>query len=222
MSLKTGGGVLKMSLNPIDFDLFFDVKRADAHGLVAIGGEWNALFLTQAYERGVFPWPQEGLPILWFCPSRRGVIDFNEVHQSCSYKKFIKKRKWQIKINHQFEQIIRACQTQKRPDQEGTWILPEMIPAYEELFRQNKIICVGVYDQERLIGGIYGVLSSTYFSAESMFHRESGASKLAFYSLVDFLKNNLKMSWMDIQMVTSITESFGGKYLSRKEFLKRL
>lgn len=192
-------------------------------GLVSIGGRMNAESLKSAYDKGIFPWPQDDLPLLWFSPDPRGVLDFKDLHIPKSLKKKLRQveGRWRWSVNQAFEKVMRECQKQARPDQDGTWILPSMIPAYQKLFSEGHAMSVECWEGEILIGGIYGVLSEKYFSGESMFHHRSDASKTALLFMIEHLKT-LGFAWMDIQMVTSVTEGLGGKYISRKEFCSRI
>jgi leucyl/phenylalanyl-tRNA--protein transferase len=202
--------------------LYFPSARAPIdQGLIAVGGDFSVEVLKEAYQKGIFPWPQEGYPILWFSPDPRGVLDFKDFHVAESLKKFAKKNShWEFTINEAFQRVVHECRLQARPDQKGTWILPEMEDAYAELWDEGLALSLEVWDGEDLIGGIYGVHMSGLFSGESMFHHQSNASKMALWKLVEHLKA-LGHRWMDIQMVTPLLESFGGKYISRDEFLTR-
>src|SRR5690606_3527639 len=113
------------------------------------------------------------------------------------------------------------CAQSKRKTEHGTWILPEMIDAYVELQKAGKAISIEAWKEDELVGGLYGGLLKGVFSGESMFFKEAEASKVCLAYLVDYLKN-LNLEWMDIQMVTPLLEKFGGKYISRQEFLKLL
>ncbi|MFN7455200.1 MAG: leucyl/phenylalanyl-tRNA--protein transferase [Pseudobdellovibrionaceae bacterium] len=206
--------------------LFPDPRKTSPEGLVAVGGPMNAEALVAAYQKGIFPWPQPDLPWLWFSPQQRGVIDFADQQINRSVKRAL--RDWrgtEVSVNRAFTQVMEECRRQPRKGQAGTWILPEMIGAYTELFRQGKALSLEVWKGEVLVGGVYGVLSDCprgrYFSAESMFHLETGASKYALFQLIQELKP-LGLKWMDVQMVTGLVEMFGGKYISRDEFLARL
>jgi leucyl/phenylalanyl-tRNA---protein transferase len=219
--------------------IFPDPENANEDGLVAVGGELNNETITAAYQKGIFPWPQEGLPWLWFCPNPRGVLDFEDFHVAHSLKKEIKRQNLDftkfnvesvksgltLSVNQNFSEVIANCRLQSRPGQEGTWILPEMQKAYENLFKLGGILSFEVWESSNknkvLIGGLYGVKSKNYFSAESMFYKKSNASKIALVFAVEYLKQ-MGMSWMDVQMVTPVSESFGAKYISRKEFLSRI
>ncbi|MFZ4403212.1 MAG: leucyl/phenylalanyl-tRNA--protein transferase [Pseudobdellovibrionaceae bacterium] len=207
------------------FEFVPDELQVD--GLVGIGGQLDVDTLKWAYAQGIFPWPQEGLPWLWFSPDPRGVLDFKDLKIAKSLQKFRRQhRDWNFTVNQNFPAVIKNCAQQRRPGQKGTWILPDMITAYENLLAAGHLISVEVWapsldGNQELIGGIYGVLSEKYFSAESMFYKVSNASKLAFCYLLELLQEQ-GLTWMDVQMITPLTEAFGGKYISRNEFLQRI
>jgi leucyl/phenylalanyl-tRNA--protein transferase len=203
--------------------MFFPDARAptEVEGLIAVGGEFSAEILAEAYSKAIFPWPHEGLPILWFSPDPRGILDFSDFHVPHSLQKFCRKKMdWTFTLNQQFPEVMEQCRLQSRPGQDGTWILPEMQKAYFELFEQGKAMSLEVLQSGKLIGGIYGVLMEDRFSGESMFHLETNASKFALWMLVLELQKR-GQKWMDIQMVTPLLAAFGGKYISRNKFLER-
>jgi leucyl/phenylalanyl-tRNA---protein transferase len=205
----------------------FNPRMSTPEGLVAVGGNLEPESLLEAYRLGIFPWPQPGLPMLWFSPDPRGVMDFSDLHIPRSLKKWERQHQnWRTTINQAFSEVISQCRLQIRPGQDGTWILPEMESAYMELFKQGKILCLEVWDESELVGGIYGVLihnskGQLHFSGESMFHKRTNASKLALIKVIEHLKG-LGLTWIDIQMVTEVTQALGGKYISREEFLERI
>lgn len=192
-------------------------------GIVAIGGKVDTGTLLAAYSKGIFPWPQDGVPMLWFFPEERGVLDFKDLHISESLYKFIKKNSYRFRfsVNEAFPKVIEACQLQKRKNQPGTWILPEMKKAYIEFHYAGYAHSIECWEEEQLVGGIYGVLVDGVFSGESMFHKTTNASKMSLLYLIDWLKEK-GIQWMDIQMVTPLLESFGGKYITDKEYYLRL
>jgi leucyl/phenylalanyl-tRNA--protein transferase len=159
--------------------------------------------------------------MLWFCPDPRGVLDFQHLHVPRSLQKFRKSCLWKLTVNQAFESVMRGCQITPRPGQNHTWITEEVIAGYLELFRAGLALSVEVWEGQELIGGIYGVLSPKYASAESMFYRRSNASKIALLHLIEILKSK-GYSWVDIQIVTEITLRFGAKEIPRLEFLKRI
>ena len=201
-------------------------SQASTDGLIAVGGEYSYDMLMDAYTHGIFPWPHDGYPLLWFSPDPRGILDFSDLHISKSLNKVIKKNFinsniWSRTVNTCFKQVMIECKNQMRPGQNGTWINDELIVGYEKLFKRGNAVSVEIWEGKELIGGIYGVLSKNYFSAESMFHKKSDASKVAFLELVKHLKEK-QFTWMDIQMVTPVTQALGGKYISRSDFLDRI
>lgn len=206
--------------------LFPDPREANKEGLVAVGGGLSRETLLEAYRSGIFPWPQEGFPMLWFSPDPRGVLDFQDVHVPRSLARFRKKMEasstpWTFTINQAFDEVIRGCRDQPRPGQNSTWITRPILAAYQRLFAAGHVMSVECWEGKELIGGVYGVQSGRYFSAESMFHRRSNASKLSLLYLVEELKNR-GQTWMDVQMITPVVASLGGKYISREEFLERI
>lgn len=192
-------------------------------GVIAVGGIIDGPNLKRSYELGIFPWPHEGYPLLWFCPDERGILEFSELHISRSLQKWIRRYEPQIKVtvNQAFLPVIHECQQQVRQGQKGSWITSEIIAAYTELFKMGHVISVECWMDSELISGIYGVRTDKYFSCESMFFKRSNASKFAFVKLVEHLKTQ-GLEWMDLQMVTDVSESLGGKYISREEFLERI
>ncbi|QQR79367.1 MAG: leucyl/phenylalanyl-tRNA--protein transferase [Deltaproteobacteria bacterium] len=201
--------------------IFPSVDQADEQGLLAYGGELSVHFLENAYRHGIFPWPQVGLPILWFAPPQRGILDFQDFHLPSRFLREIKNKNWEFKIDHDFQSVICECAKQKRKRQKGTWILPEMILAYIDFHEAGFAHSFEVYEKGRLIGGLYGVWLGDYFAGESMFHLETGVSKFALMKTVEYLKKK-GLTWMDTQMVTPLLKSFGGKEIPRKEFMERL
>ena len=203
---------------------FPDPRDADIiDGVIAVGGDLDAPNLQLSYSLGIFPWPHEGYPLLWFCPDERGILEFSDLHISRSLAKWIRQYEplITVTVNQAFSKVIVECQQQLRQGQKGSWITPEIIDAYTKLNKQGCAISVECWMNDELISGIYGVKSKNYFSCESMFFKKSNASKYAFLKLVDHLKT-LGLTWMDLQMVTDVSESFGGKYISRDEFLDRI
>ena len=203
-------------------ELFPDPRNSTPEGIVAIGGQCDADTLKQAYKKGIFPWPQPGYPMIWFSPDPRGVLDFKELHIPKSLSKWAKDHKhWEYTENKAFSEVIEECSKQKRPGQSGTWILPEMVQGYKDLHEQGMVLSIECWEREKLIGGIYGVLTKKYFSAESMFFKKSNASKMCLWMLIKNLQKR-GFTWMDIQMVTPVTKSLGGKLITREEFLGRI
>jgi leucyl/phenylalanyl-tRNA--protein transferase len=194
----------------------------ESDGLIYIGGNLGVETLVQAYSLGIFPWPLEEIyPLFWFCPEPRGVIDFNDLHLPRSLERLRRKNLYRVSFNTAFSKVMEECARQPRPGQEGTWIVPSLLPAYEEFHRQGYAHSIEVWKGEELVGGLYGVYVKGVFSGESMFHLEPNTSKIALVEMILKLKA-LGLEWIDIQMLTPVTELLGGHYISRRDFLLRL
>lgn len=202
---------------------FPDPRDTMAEGVLAVGGHLDCGTLYTAYSRGIFPWPHPDYPLLWFSPEQRGILEFKDFHLPRSFERFLRQHEneFQFTLDHAFSQVVRECAKQPRPGQQGTWILPSMLQAYIDFHEAGYAHSLEVWQNQQLIGGIYGVFVKGVFSGESMFYKRTNASKLALYHLVQLLKS-WGCEWLDIQMVTPITESFGGKYVTREEFLQKL
>lgn len=200
---------------------FPDPRTATEEGVVAVGGDLHPDSLLLAYRQGIFPWPVEGMPLLWFSPAERGVLDFADLHLPRSLVRARRRSTLRCTIDKAFAAVIRACADAPRPGQAGTWITPEIITAYVRLHRMGIAHSVDVWHDDRLAGGIYGVDVDGAFAAESMFHREPNASKLALLFLVDHLRAH-GLDWLDIEVLSPHLERLGAKAISRDEFLERL
>ncbi len=200
---------------------FPDPKLAREDGLLCWGGELDAETLLEAYSIGVFPWPQENYPLLWFSPPQRGIIDFSEFHISKRLQKDLNAAPFEVSIDRAFEQVISSCQSIKRSHEKGTWITQDMLSAYLKLHELGYSHSVECWQNESLVGGLYGVFIGGVFSGESMFFIEDNASKYCLIKLVEFLKT-LSLTWIDTQMVTPLVKNFGGKYIDREDFLQRI
>lgn len=199
---------------------FADPRFAMEEGLVAIGGRLDVGTLYHAYSRGIFPWPQSELPMLWFSPEKRGVLMFEDLRLPRRWKAVLAdKTGLRFSRDEAFRQVVEACREQPRPGQDGTWILPEMIEAYENFHRAGFAKSFEVWRGDRLVGGLYGVFVEGVFSGESMFHHEDDASKRALQFAVESLRAD-GLSWMDTQMVTPVVEAFGGKLIPRDQYLR--
>lgn len=196
-------------------------EEAGYDGLVAVGGELNIGNLYAAYSQGIFPWPQEGFPMLWFSPDPRGILRFSKLHISRSLSREQKRAGFNFTFDKAFEQVVEFCSIQKRKDQNGTWILPEMKQAYLELHRMGYAHSVECWQSGSLVGGLYGVFVEGVFSGESMFFRETGASKLSLVYLIEHLASR-GLEWMDTQMVTPVLKQMGAEEVSRSDYFKLL
>lgn len=197
---------------------FPDPRFATEEGVLAVGGSMTVANLIEAYTHGIFPWPHQGFPLLWFCPHERGIICFEKFKAPKSLLKLEKKTNWRVTWDQAFLTVIQSCAQVPRAGQSGTWITSELEKAYLNFHQAGYAHSLEVWEAEKLIGGIYGVFVKNVFSAESMFFKKSNASKFALLKLVEKLKN-AGLEWMDVQMLTSISESFGGEYVSQQKFL---
>ncbi|MCB0386843.1 MAG: leucyl/phenylalanyl-tRNA--protein transferase [Bdellovibrionales bacterium] len=199
-----------------------DPRHALAEGVVAISDEIDTDLLFESYSFGIFPWPHnERDPILWFCPNRRAVLDFKDLHVSRSLNKFRRKSGWRISFDKAFDLVVEQCSLTVRPDQTGTWITQRMKSAYSQFHHLGYAHSVECWDGNDLVGGLYGVYVAGVFSAESMFYLKPNASKLCILALIEKLQNS-GMQWLDIQMLTPHMGAMGGREVSRKDFLERL
>jgi leucyl/phenylalanyl-tRNA--protein transferase len=192
---------------------------ATKDGIVAWGGDLSPSRVIRAYQEGIFPWYSKADPILWWSPDPRFVLDFDDFKLRRSLKKSLKK--FEYKFDTNFSNVIRECATIKREGQNGSWILPEMIEAYETLHHLGYAHSVESYYDGELVGGLYGVVVGGVFCGESMFAKKSDASKAAFYILIKHLKK-WGYSFIDAQVPTPHLASLGAKEISRDEFLERL
>ncbi|MBC7457132.1 MAG: leucyl/phenylalanyl-tRNA--protein transferase [Bdellovibrionaceae bacterium] len=206
---------------PIDFPHPATTQTID--DVITVGGELTVENLINAYLLGIFPWPHKGYPLLWFCPEQRGIIDFKDLHLSRSLEKWIKKNEQmiEVRINHDFSTVIKSCRQQKRADQKGSWINAAIEKSYTELSQLGGALSLECYIDNVLVSGIYGVKSKNYFSCESMFFKIDNGSKFAFIKLIEYLQS-LGHNWMDLQMITEVSGAFGGKYISKFEFLQKI
>lgn len=202
--------------------VFPPVETATEDGLVAIGGDLEVDTIIEAYKLGIFPWPISlDFPLAWFSPDPRGILEIDDLHLSKSFLKFLKKNSYQITFNQAFAKVINLCARTYRKNQPSTWITPDIIEGYKKLFDQEHAYSVEVWQDKELVAGLYGVCMGDFVSGESMFTKEDNASKYALYALLHKLKEK-GISWLDTQMVTPVVEGFGGKYVSRPEFLQML
>ena len=200
--------------------MFPPVEFADEDGLLAIGGDLSSETLLDAYRSGIFPWPVEGYPLLWFAPPERAVLPFSEFHIARSLRKLMNNTDYEVTIDTAFEAVIQSCAAPRSYESE-TWILPSMIEAYCALHREGCAHSVEVWMENRLVGGLYGIALGGYFAGESMFHVRSGASKIALVHLVEHLQE-CGATWIDVQMPTPLFESFGARGIARREFMTML
>ena len=211
-----------MAVFQLDNDLWFpDPYQGEEDGLVAIGGDLSVDRLLLAYSNGYFPWfsfRHQKEP-LWYCPLQRFVIFPNEIHISHSMQQLINQHRLTPTINRDFEGVIRGCATaQNRNQEEGAWLGPDIIEAYTELHRQGFAASVEVWEDDRLVGGLYGVNLGASFFGESMFSLVPNASKRALIHLARMLEI-LGGRLIDCQFETPHLRSMGGRYIPYQEYI---
>ncbi len=202
---------------------FPPVSQANKDGLLAIGGDLSVERLLLAYHQGIFPWYEEGQPILWWSPNPRMVLFPDHFKVSKSLKKTIQSERFTVTFNRAFQPVIQQCASVNRKGQTGTWITQQMQTAYLQLFDMGKILSVEVWQKEKLVGGLYGVnfKNKGIYCGESMFSTVSDASKVGLYYLVKKLKKeNYKI--IDCQVYTTHLASLGAEEISREEFIRYL
>ncbi len=197
---------------------FPDPREATPEGIVAVGGRPEPALLEEAYARGIFPWPVEGYPLLWFSPPERGLLFFEELHVPRSLARERRRTRFTFTIDRAFDRVISACRTVVRAHEKGTWITREMVRGYREFHRAGRAHSVEAWDEGELVGGLYGVDAGGAFAGESMFHLRPNASKLALLFLIEQLRAR-GLSWLDIQVLTPHTEALGARLVPREEFL---
>lgn len=203
--------------------VFPSAKLASREGIIAIGGELTPQWLVNAYSSGIFPWFNEGDPPIWWSPTPRMVLFPEEVHESHSMRKCIKKNIFRWTMDRDFPAVISHCGNIPRKGQPGTWITPDMKAAYIRLYLLGYAHSLEVWNSrsQKLVGGIYGVSLGNCFFGESMFSLETNASKFAFITLARKLRQ-LGFAFMDCQMYTHHLKSLGARAISRRQYLKIL
>ncbi|MBT8325849.1 MAG: leucyl/phenylalanyl-tRNA--protein transferase [Winogradskyella sp.] len=198
---------------------FPEVDKATKDGLLAMGGDLSVERLIHAYSKGIFPWFENKEPLLWWSPDPRFVLFPEDLKISQSMAKLLERRAFNVTYNRAFKDVIGNCSKINRKDQLGTWITQEMITAYTNLFNLGFAKSVEVWQNNDLVGGLYGIdLGNGVFCGESMFTKVSNASKYGFISMVT--QQNYKL--IDCQLHTNHLESLGAKDIPRSEFLKYL
>jgi len=195
--------------------LFPDPALAEEDGLLAIGGDLSVGRLLLAYRNGIFPWYNEDTPILWYSPHERFVLFPSELKVSKSMQQVLRSGKFSVTRDTCFEEVIKACSAASRKGQDGTWIIDEMREAYINLHREGYAHSVEVWENETLVGGLYGVAIGSVFCGESMFSKVSNASKTALIHLCQSGKYGL----IDCQVHTEHLESMGARMISREEYM---
>jgi len=201
--------------------IFPNVNTASQDGIVAIGGDLSAARLILAYKSGIFPWYNEGEPIIWYSPDPRMVLFPDKLKISKSMYQVLRKNDFEITFNQNFTEVISQCKTWERKDQAGTWITDEMKIAYMKLHELGIAKSIEVWQNNELVGGLYGIDLGHVFCGESMFSKVSNASKAAFIHLTRKLKEeNYKL--IDCQVYNEHLASLGAEEIPRAKFIEIL
>jgi len=194
----------------------------NARDIIGFGGDLTTENLGNAYRSGIFPWHIDGFPLPWFCPNKRAILEFSELHIPKSLRKERRNTKYTFTIDKSFRAVIKNCARAKRNDGGGTWITDDFIEAYINFHELGAAHSVEVWDESaELVGGLYGVDADGVFCGESMFHLAPNASKLALLFLIEHLRER-GAAWLDIQVMTPHFKVLGAKEIRRKEFLDKL
>lgn len=197
-------------------------ELATPEGIIAVGGDLSAERLMTAYSEGIFPWFNEGDPILWWSPDPRFVLFPEELVVSRSMRPYFNQKKFQVSFDRDFEGVMRNCQKSNRNGQSGdTWITEDMIQAYVQIHQLGYAHSVEVWQGDELVGGLYGISLGKIFFGESMFAKVSNASKYGFISLVQNLREK-GFVLIDCQQQTHHLGSLGARAINRKSFLQYL
>lgn len=203
-------------------DLYFPpVSEASHEGILAVGGDLSIERLLLAYHNGIFPWFEEDEPILWWSPPQRMVVNPNEYKIAKSLRNILNRKIFEVTFNQNFSEVIKHCQIIKRKGQQGTWITDSMFESYLKLHELGIAKSVEVWQNNELVGGLYGVDLGKIFCGESMFSKVPNASKVAFVSLIEKLKQENYLL-LDCQVHNDHLEKLGAFEISRENYLKIL
>ena len=202
---------------------FPNPTEATSDGLLAIGGDLSTERLLLAYHSGIFPWFEDDQPILWWSPDPRMILFPEKFKVSKSLRKTLKSEKFKVTFNQNFAEVIKNCATVLRKGQAGTWITEEMQQAYIALHSAGHAVSVEVWEDEKLVGGLYGIdlPQKKVFCGESMFSLVNDASKVAFYHLSEYVKTK-DYKFIDCQVYNEHLESLGAEEIGREEFFELL
>jgi len=190
-------------------------------GLLAVGGDLSAERLLLAYKSGIFPWYNEDEPILWHSPNPRAILFFDDLKIQKSMRPYLSGSRFTITCNANFNEVIKHCKSTKRSPGNGTWITEDIINAYEQLHAMGYAHSIEVWQQNELVGGLYGVGFGKYFCGESMFSLASNASKFALIKLSLYLKEH-GFTFIDCQIQNDHLKSLGCSEVDLTQFLKML
>lgn len=203
----------------ISKELYFPpVKSATVDGIVAIGGDLSPERLLLAYKSGIFPWFEDDEPIMWWSPPERMVLFFEDLKISKSMRNVLNQKKFTVTFNAAFREVITNCKKIARKDQPGTWITDDMVEAYCNLNKMGIARSVEVWQEGKLVGGLYGVDLGNIFCGESMFSHVSNASKVAFIYLAQYLEQK-QYRLLDCQVYNDHLATLGCVEIEREDFI---
>jgi len=197
---------------------FPDHRSANREGLLALGGDLSVPRLLLAYRSGIFPWTDD--PLTWWSPDPRAIFEINSFRPPKRLESKLRQHPFDLTIDRDFVAVINAC-ADPAPGRESTWITARFIEAYGELHRQGQGHSVEVWHKGSLVGGIYGIAIQGFFAGESMFHRETDASKIALCHLMEHLRAQ-KFELFDTQVLSPLTARLGAIEIRRRDYLERL
>lgn len=208
--------------DPMDeIEAFPDPELADENGLLCYGGDFHPARLLAAYRQGIFPWDIVEGHILWYCPDPRLVLRPTEFRASRSLRALRRRGECTWTFDRAFGEVVAACAAQRGPDRQSTWIHPAYIEGFTHLHREGFAHSVEVWSEGALVGGLYGLSLGGMFFGESMFHRRTDASKLAFWILAERLAS-WEFDAIDCQLPTAHLQSLGAGIVPRRDFLREL
>ena len=199
--------------NPVEYD-------PEGQGLICMGADLSPSTLYEAYTSGLFPWFSEDDPICWWSPEPRCIIRPHDYHPSKSLIRNMKKMDYRITVNHAFETVIRSC-AMPRSYSDSTWISEDIIAGYCAMFDAGHGYSIEVWENDEVVGGLYGVTIGQACFGESMFSRRNDVSKMAFYALMLIGQEN-QLPWIDCQLVNDHLLSLGASTISRQSYLESL
>lgn len=202
--------------------VLFDDYFYHATDIVSFGDKLTVENLRDAYRNGIFPWHVDGMPLPWYCPEKRAILRFKDLHIPRSLEKERRREIFTFTIDKDFSTVITECAKASRSGQKGTWITNEFVEVYTKLHNAGMAHSIEARDAEgALVGGLYGVDAGGVFCGESMFFKLPNASKLALLFLIDHLKKR-GATWLDAQVMTPHMRTLGAREITRHEFLRRL
>ena len=207
-------------LNPNEISFPDPALLESESGVMAMGGDLSPQRLYFAYQLGIFPWNNPGEEILWWCPDPRFVLFPKDLKISKSMRKIMRDDVFTFTENKDFREVIEACKNTFRKDQEGTWLSEELVSSIMQLHEAGIAKSIEVWQNEKLVGGFYGMQIGKVFCGESMFTKVSNASKAGFIHFIQSQKENLDL--IDCQIHSEHLESLGAAMISKKDYLKIL